>query len=463
MPGTQLFGVSSRKQEKTCYDEFAFKVGWSHSLTAALCRSAHFGLSALGHFLDRAGEGEKVMNYKRALMAAAGSLALLVAACETTQTTAAADTSVSAAEAARIAELERQLNSARSQNNSLSSRVSSLQSEVSSARAAASSSSSSSYDSVASSAGYPPDARAGQCFSRVLIPEITSTSSEEVIDQPEATEIRVIQATYDFADEQILVKEESVRYSVIPATYTTVTEQVLVQPELREVKVIPAVYEDVSEEILVRPAYTTWKPGAGLIGGGAGSGYRTGPDGRIYGPDGRVLTSVVQPTGEILCKVEVPPKYKTVTRKRLVRAETTDVAVIPARYDTITKQVVAEPPRVDEVIIPAEYRTIKVRREVTPSRQETIIIPATYKTIEKISIVSGGNLEWREVICDTNSTPELISRVQNALASAGHNPGRADGVFGMSTLRAMEAYQRANGLIVGQLTMETMNALGVSY
>lgn len=386
------------------------------------------------------------MNYKRALMAAAGSMALLVAACETTQPVAVDNS----AETARIAELERQLYAARTQNSSLSTQVTTLQT----------SSSSSSYDSVAASAGYPPNAEAGQCFSRVLIPEITQTTTEEVIDQPGGSEIRVIQATYDFVDEQILVKEETVRYTVIPATYETITEQVLVQPELREVRVIVAVYEDYSEEILIRPAYTTWKPGAGLIGGT--SGYRTGPDGRIYGPDGQALTTLIQPTGEILCKVEVPPKYKTVTRKRLVSAERTDVNIIPAKYDTITKQVVAQPPRVEEVIIPAEYRTIKVRVEVTPAREETITIPATYKTIEKISIVSGGDLEWREVICDTNSTPELISRVQSALASAGHNPGRTDGVFGMSTLRAMEAYQRANGLIVGQLTMETMGSLGVT-
>ncbi|VAW02008.1 hypothetical protein MNBD_ALPHA06-1895 [hydrothermal vent metagenome] len=402
------------------------------------------------------------MNYKRALMAAAGSMALLVAACETTQTMAVADTSASAAEAARIAELERQLHAARSQNSSLSTQVSSLQGEVSQAHASAATSSSASYDSVASAAGYPPDARAGQCFSRVLIPEVTHTTTEDVIDQPVGAEIRVVQATYEYVDETILVKEESIRYTVVPATYETITEQVLVQPELREVRVVQAVYEDVSEEILIRPAYTTWKPGAGLVGG-KDSGYRQGPDGRIYSSAGHEVSTIVQPTGEILCKVEVPPKYKTVTRKRLVHAESTEVDIVQAKYDTITKQVVAHPPRVDEIVIPAEYHTIKVRRLVTPAREETITIPATYKTIEKISVVSGGNLEWREVICDTNSTPELISRVQSALTAAGHSPGRSDGVFGMSTLHAMEAYQREKGLIVGQLTMQTMDALGVSH
>jgi len=396
------------------------------------------------------------MNYKRALLAAAGSMALLVAACETTAP-AYADHSASDAEAARIAELEHQLSEARSQNSTLTNEVTTLRGSVQT------SSSSSSYDHIAADAGYPPDARAGQCFSRILIPEVTETTTEQVIDHPESSEIRIIPATYEFYEDQILVKEETVRYVVVPATYETVTEQVLVQAEIREVHVIPAVYEDITEEILVRPAYTTWKPGAGLIGGGAGPGYYTGADGRIYGPDGVALTTLIQPTGEILCKVEIPPKYKTVTRKRLVSAETTEVNIIPAKYEVITKQVVAIPPQVEEVVIPAEYKTVQVRREATAAYEETIIIPATYKTIEKVSVVSGGNLEWREVICDTNSTPELIAQVQSALAAAGYNPGRSDGVFGMSTLRAMEAYQRANGFIVGQLTMETMNALGVEH
>ena len=399
------------------------------------------------------------MHYKRALLAAAGSMALLVAACETTAP-AYADHSATDAEAARIAELERQLSEARSQNSTLTQEVTTLRSSVSSVETHTSTGS---YDHIAADAGYPPDARAGQCFSRILIPEVTETVSEQVIDQPEGSEIRIVPATYEFYEEQVLVKEESVQYIVVPATYETVTEQVLVQAEIREVEVIPAVYEEITEEILVRPAYTTWKPGAGLIGGGASSGYRQGSDGLFYGPDGKVLPTLIQPTGEILCKVEIPPKYKTVTRKRLVQAETTRENIIPAKYETITKEVVATPPRVEEVIIPAEYRTVQVRREVTPAYEETIVIPATYKTIQKTVVVSGGNLEWREVICDTNSTPELIAQVQSALAAAGYNPGRSDGVFGMSTLRAMEAYQRANGLIVGQLTMETMNSLGVAH
>jgi peptidoglycan hydrolase-like protein with peptidoglycan-binding domain len=36
-----------------------------------------------------------------------------------------------------------------------------------------------------------------------------------------------------------------------------------------------------------------------------------------------------------------------------------------------------------------------------------------------------------------------VKRLQLALASAGHSPGRADGVFGLATVHALEAFQRS--------------------
>jgi len=38
------------------------------------------------------------------------------------------------------------------------------------------------------------------------------------------------------------------------------------------------------------------------------------------------------------------------------------------------------------------------------------------------------------------------THVQNALAAAGHAPGPADGRFGLSTMKAVVAYQNAHGL-----------------
>ncbi|MEO0466896.1 MAG: peptidoglycan-binding domain-containing protein [Pseudomonadota bacterium] len=298
-------------------------------------------------------------------------------------------------------------------------------------------------------ADMPPSADPGECFARVLIPETTEIATEQVVDKPESAEITVIPATFETVTEQVLVKEETVQYRTIPAVYETITEQVLIESEKTETIVIPAQFETYTEQVLIRPAYSTWKPGAGLFGrGAAGTGTAPGSG------------SEAVATGELLCRVEVPAQYDTVTRTRLVTPERTDTRVIPARYETVTKQVVAQPPQVIEEVIPAVYDTVTVRQMVTAAREEVITIPATYKTIEKRVVTGGGGLEWREVLCDTNASASKISEVQAALTRAGYDTP-TDGSFGPATLRSMEAFQRANGLPVGYLTVSTVRALGV--
>jgi hypothetical protein len=303
------------------------------------------------------------------------------------------------------------------------------------------------------SADYPPDAGPGVCYARVLMPETTSVQTEQVIDRPEATEIKLIPATYETVTEQITVKEQSIRYNVIPARYETVTEQVLKTPERTETIIVPAEYETYTEQVLVRPAYTTWKSGEGLYGRS-----------QILDASGRPITGNATDgvaTGELLCRVEVPAEYETVTKTRLKTAERTEVRVIPATYETVTKEVVAEPARVVEEVIPATFDTVTVQKLVSPAREETIVIPATYKTVEKRVVTGGGGLEWREVLCNTNASATKIAEIQRALTAKGY-ASPADGTFGPATLKAMEAYQRANGLPVGYLTVSTVQSLGVS-
>ena len=304
----------------------------------------------------------------------------------------------------------------------------------------------------AQGADYPPSANPGECFARVLIPETTEVVTEQVVDRPESTEVKVIPATYGTETQQVLVKEETVKYTVIPATYETVTEQVVIEPESTKTVVVPAKFETYTEQVLVRDAYSTWKPGAGLYGRGAAGTGTAAAD-----PNGAGVA-----TGELLCRIEVPAQYDTVTRTRLVQPETTETQVIPAKYGTVERQVVAQPPQVVEETIPAVYDTITKRVELTPATTEEIVIPATYKTIQRRVVSNAGGLEWREVLCDTNASPQKIAEIQAALTAAGYT-APSDGVFGPATLNAMEAFQRANGLPVGYLTISTVEALGVAH
>jgi len=294
-------------------------------------------------------------------------------------------------------------------------------------------------------ADMPPDAQAGECFARVLVPDTINITTEQVIDREASFELRVIPATYETVTEQRLLKEATTIYRTVPPVYETVTETIIIEPERQEAVVVPAKYEDYTEQVLVREAYTTWKKGDGL-----------------YGRDRDNATETVAlATGELLCRVEVPAEYATVTKTRLVSAETTELRTIPAVTKVVTKEVVVTPAEVIEETIPAEYETVTLQKLVSETVEERIEIPATYKSVEKRVVSNAGGLEWRQVLCETNATTQTIRDIQAALTAAGYEVP-VDGEFGPATLRSMEAFQRDNGLPLGYLTMSTVNALGLS-
>ena len=173
----------------------------------------------------------------------------------------------------------------------------------------------------------------------------------------------------------------------------------MVAPEGTVIREVPAVYETRSEKILVKPAYTTWKKG-------------NGPFERLN-----------QSTGEIMCLVEVPAEYQTVSKKIVKTPARTVKETIPAKYQTVTKTVIATAATTRKVAIPAKYETMKVRKLVTPAETRTIEIPAKFDTVATRKQVADTRLEWREILCDTNTTNGLVARLQKALNSRGLRRG----------------------------------------
>ena len=300
---------------------------------------------------------------------------------------------------------------------------------------------------LAQSADLPPAADPGECFARVLVPETVDVVVETIEVEPERTEVIIVPAQYDTVTETVVTKEAETVLRVVPARYETVTEEVVVEPSKTVLVPVPEQTETFTEQVMVRDGYTTWKPGVGLFGRGAAG---------TAGAGGEVAT------GELLCMVQVPPEFRTVTRTRVVQAATTREDIIPAVTRTVSRQVLVEPPRTVEEVIPATTSTVQVERLVSPAREDIRIIPAVTREVERRVVTGGGGLEWREVLCETNTTPAKIAEIQRALTAAGYSTGGADGSFGAQTLRAMEAFQRDNGLPVGNLTVSTAQALGVS-
>ena len=442
--------------------------------------------------------------------------------------------------------------------------------------------------SVASNAMSAPDAlpnaKAGECYAKVIIPAEYKTEQQTVTTKEASSKIEIIPAKYEWTEEKVLVKETSKKLVPVPATYSTVIEKVLVTPaekvwtrgtkktaaranpstlsgafanglnladakvgncyteylipaqyktetqqvlkseasqkievipakyEMVEEKIlvkdassklveVPAVYETVKEQVLVKPATTEWKKGRG--------------------PIERLDNS----TGEIMCLVEIPAVYKTVS-KRVLKSPTSTKKIeipaeykvqkvrklltaaqekkieIPATYESVTKRVkvadekvmwairgskidgkatgatlcLKEIPAVHKTVkqkkvktpastkvieIPAEYKKIKKRKLVTAAQEKKIEIPAKTEVITKKVKVNEETLQWRPVLCETNMSGTTITDIQRALKKAGHDPGAIDGVIGNGTMAAVEAFQRANGLPRGGLTIRTLEKLGV--
>ncbi len=287
-------------------------------------------------------------------------------------------------------------------------------------------------------ADLPPNAKPGECYARVLSPERYEAVSEKVVIQPAGERVEIIPAKYEWDEQEIVIKEASARLEIVPAQYQTRTETVTVEPAREEMRIIPAQYETVEERVKVRDAYTTWKKGSGPI------------------------TRVDAATGEIMCLVEVPAEYRTVTRRVMKSAPRTERIKIPAKTRTIERQVVVRKATTRSVPIPAETQTVRYQKMVTPPREEKVAIPAVTDTVTTQKLVSKARLHWASILCETNVTPGVVRNLQTALQREGIYNGAIDGKLGPATMAAVDAYQRREGLSTGQLTIETMRKLRVA-
>ena len=271
-------------------------------------------------------------------------------------------------------------------------------------------------------AAFPPNARPGECYARVLVTPTYKTEKVRVLKREATERIDSKPAKYEWIEEKVVVQEPSENIEVIPATYEWVEEQVLVRPASTHTEVVPAVYETLTEKVIDTPAHTVWKKGRGP------------------------LERIDHATGEIMCLIEVPAKYKTVKKRVLKKPATTRTVELPAEYKTVKKRVMKTPPSTRVIKIPAKYKMVRVRKLVEPAKTQSVPIPAEYEWVEKQVKVSEGRMEWQTVLCETNTTAGAIESIQNALLKSGYNPGKIDGVIGSKTRKALESYQRAKGL-----------------
>lgn len=287
----------------------------------------------------------------------------------------------------------------------------------------------------------PPNPEYGKCYAKCKMPDRYETSSVQKLVKEASSRYETIPAVYKTVQEQVLVKEGYTRMVPVDAVYETVTERVMVKEAATRIENVPAVYTTQKERSMVEESQGQW--------------VRKKKDENCFSDNPEDCY--------ILCWEEKPAVYKTTERRVLATAASTRTINIPAEYKTMTKRVLKTPATVREVQVPAVYKTVSKRVLVTPAQQREINIPAEYTTYNERKLVAkGGYTAWTEILCASKTTSSTVQQVQRALVREGYNPGPIDGVLGVKTQTALKTYQKAEGLPIGNLNLQTLKSLGLN-
>ncbi len=326
--------------------------------------------------------------------------------------------------------------------------------------------------------GLPAGAKPGECYAEYYQAPEYETIEEKILVKEAANRLKVTSPKYETVKEQVLVREGSEKVVEVPAVYETVTEKVLERPAYTTWKKgrgpiqkidhatgeimckveVPAQYKTITRRVLKTPAGTKK--------------VALEPEYKTVS----VRKLAAAPEQE---SVEIPAEYTTYKRtvkksepslswrlagtegpgkatgRKLCRAE------ISQSTKVIYKKVIDTPASVKQVEIPAKYTTVRRRKLVAAATEKKIEIPAQTRQVTRRERITESQLAWRPVLCETNATPGFVRQIQQALKEAGFDPGPADGRIGGGTMRAAEAFQRAKNLSTGGLTAETIEALGL--
>lgn len=286
----------------------------------------------------------------------------------------------------------------------------------------------------------PPNVAAGQCWVQTQVQPRATQFPVNVVVEEARNKIQVTPADIRRGFRQVVTAEGVKSYRIEPPTYRLVQEQVMVKPELTRFDVIPAVYEDRQVEVVVTPAKTVLEPC-----NAAGVNFSRATAAQAF------------------CAKEIPAVTETVTQRVIVQEEQTNVRFEPAVYETVTRRVVDRPARAIEVMTEEIVDTIPVHELVAQEQTQVIEIPAVTKEMQLTQFDGPPRIVSLQALCNVDLTEQIVRDLQNSLRAKGYNPGPIDGKLGSMTISALEQFQADNGLGIGALTLESLDALNVAY
>ncbi len=189
----------------------------------------------------------------------------------------------------------------------------------------------------------PPNAHAGECYAKVVMP-----------------------AKYKTVEERVLVQEASNKISITPAKYEWIDEKVEVTPASTKLKTVPATYKKVTEVVEVKPATQSWR------------------------------ISLKRHAAPVSKEILVAAKLKGIDLENTTPNSCYKEYFTPESYKTVDEEVVLQKATTKTKIIPAKYEMVEKTIEVTPASQKTITVPATYEFTEEKVLVEKEKTVWKK-------------------------------------------------------------------
>lgn len=325
----------------------------------------------------------------------------------------------------------------------------------------------------------PANAKPGECYTRTYVKAKYTTVAEKVLVKEPSRKFVITKPEYQTVTERVLVSEGGKRHILVDSEGVPlpknsgakiiinsqghleilggykrkVSKRVLVKAASERIVAVAPVYKTIKDRILVQPARTAWKlTKANDIYGAAVAKSNSGSP----------VTRINQKTGEVMCLVNIPAEYRTVSRRVVETAASTRMIQEPAQYKTIVKTVI-EPIAIKEITTGPVYTEYTKRIMTQPSEQREVNVPAEYTTVTKKVLSQEEGVQWVSVLCQANITQDKIKEVQRALREKGGYRGPIDGLVGAGTMKAIAAYQGKANLIEAGLTIQTLKSLGVEH
>jgi|GEM_PF-2404956 len=325
-----------------------------------------------------------------------------------------------------------------------------------------------------------------------LNPTQTSYDSKtiKIEVQPEYEKIEVIQPIYKTVIEKIVIKDAAQRWKTspvrnckstepedcvrrclinMPAVTKDIKKQMIDQQASVKRTIVPAKYKEVLvKEIVESPKVLEEK----------------------ISPEFYSYTKKIIKTPSSIKKIDIKPIYQDVVMKVIDKPAEVKKFIEPAVFNEYEKQVVDQIETVVEEQVPSKIENVIYKRKTINSNIKEELIPAVQVEIEqkKLTTPSSTNVVQiqpefitynkdeldpisltsvkTEVLCNSKINSDITNQIDTKLSQLGYKTGGDLNInrnLGDKTIEALNKFQSENNLPVGQVSLESLNLLGVKY